>query len=133
MIRCDDLANYTVLVLEDEPLIAFDVETALVDAGACVLGPVRDARSAMGAIDAALANGVLNGAVLDVHLGSHTCEAVAARLYDLDVPFVFHTGNLRDGDAFVRRSGAPVIRKPAPGNCLVSALCRIVRPRGASA
>ena len=131
MTRPCDLTSRTILVLEDEPLIALDVEMALMDAGACVLGPVRDSPTAMDVIDRIVGNGSLSGAVLDVHLGSHTCEKVAAHLHDLDVPFVFYTGNLRDGDAFVRQLGAPVIRKPAPGHLLVSALYQIMQPRGA--
>jgi hypothetical protein len=121
----------TILVLEDEPLIALDVEMTLERAGVRVLGPVRDEPGAMRAIDAALpdgaspnsaANGPLHGAVLDVHLGSHTCEAVAARLVALGVPFVFYTGNLHGGDAFVERMGAPVVRKPNVGSDLLDAL-----------
>ncbi|WP_308916933.1 hypothetical protein [Jannaschia sp. LMIT008] len=123
-----NLAGFTILLLEDEPLIALDVETALQDAGARVVGPTRGERGAMEVIDTAERGGSprLGGAVLDVHLGSHTCERVAMRLIRLRVPFVFHTGNQRDGDGFVRSSGAPVIRKPALGVDIVAALCRIV-------
>lgn len=127
MTENDTLSGRTILVLEDEPLIAMDVELALLDAGAQVLGPVGDERNAMAAIDAATrGGGTMGGAVLDVHLGQETCENVAARLLGLKVPFVFHTGNLRDRDGFVARSGAPIVRKPALTHELLTMLRGIV-------
>ena len=130
-----DLTGRTVLVLEDEPLIALDVEMALTDAGAHVVGPVGNSRSALDAIDLAIegSGGALDGAVLDVHLGTHTSEMVAARLLDLEVPFVFYTGNLKDGDTFVRNSGVPVIRKPTSAYRLVAALFDVLMKRLTSA
>ena len=124
-----DLTGRTVLVLEDEPLIALDVEMALTDAGAHVVGPVGNSRNALDAIDLAIegSGGALDGAVLDVHLGTHTSEMVAARLLDLEVPFVFYTGNLKDGDTFVRNSGVPVIRKPTSTYRLVAALSDVLK------
>lgn len=130
MTENDTLNGQTILVVEDEPLIAMDVELALLDAGADVLGPVSDERSAMDAIDAATGGegggSPLRGAVLDVHLGRGTCEQVAARLLRLRIPFVFHTGNLRARDVFVRRSGAPIVRKPALTQELLTVLRGIV-------
>ena len=119
MSRRATLEGRTILVLEDEPLIALDVEMALEDAGARVLGPVRTAKEATRAIDGALEAGGLDGAVLDVHLGTHSCEAVAERLAALGVPFIFYTGNLPGADGFTGRLTAPVLRKPATGPVLV--------------
>jgi hypothetical protein len=80
----------------------------------------------MALIDAALsgAGGAprIDGAVLDVHLGRRTCEAVAARLAALEVPFVFHSGFARGAEPFVARSAAPHLRKPASVEALIAAL-----------
>ncbi len=120
------LEGCRILIVEDEPLIALDIEATLADAGARILGPVHSEAAAMALVDAAVsdADGALkiDRAVLDVHLGDNTCEAVAARLTSLKVPFVFHSGFARDTEPFVARSAAPHLRKPASAEALIAAL-----------
>lgn len=120
-----------ILVLEDDPLIALEIETTLADAGARVLGPAHSEAEAMALIDAAISDAAapdadgaptIDGAVLDVYLGGTTCEKVAAHLTSRGVPFVFHSGFARDADPFVARSTAPHLRKPASAEALVAAL-----------
>lgn len=90
------LIGRSILILDDDPLIALDVEATLADAGAQVLGPARSEAEAMALIDAAISDAdaipPIDAAALDVHLGDLRSEAVAARLTSLDVPFVFHDG-----------------------------------------
>lgn len=115
-----------ILVLEDEPLIALDVGAMLADAGARVIGPAHSEAEAMVLIDAAVedADGAsrMDGAVLDVHLGDLTSEAVAARLSSLAVPFVFHSGVARGTGTFAARSVATYLRKLASAEDLIAAL-----------
>jgi DNA-binding response OmpR family regulator len=120
------LDGRNILILEDEPFIAFYIEATLAEAGAMVVGPAHSEASAMALIDAAVSDSdgapPIDGAVLDVHLGERTSEAVAARLAALEVPFVFHSGFPRNAEAFVARSNATYLRKPASAEDLVAAL-----------
>lgn len=135
------LVGRLILLLEDEPLIGADVAGTLEDAGARVLGPLRSAPDALAAIEAAhggtsAGEGPIDAAVLDVNLGDHDGEPVAARLEALGVPFVLHSGEIVPRGAPITRFDAPIVLKPCHGHEIVAALlgkgsrgdlCRIVR------
>lgn len=123
------LAGWRVLVVEDEALIALDVELALEDAGARVLGPAPNEARALALIEAAAADGGLHAAVLDVDLGDHSCEGIAERLRADGVPFVLHTGDWRAEGELVEALRAPVVAKPSQTEAIVRALAGLVRPR----
>jgi CheY-like chemotaxis protein len=77
-----------VLVVEDEALIALDIEAALKSNGCEVLGPVGTlAEAARLAADTKL-----DVAVLDINLGNEKVFTVADTLAKRGVPFVFLTG-----------------------------------------
>ncbi|MEM7709168.1 MAG: response regulator [Pseudomonadota bacterium] len=121
-----NLNGRRILVLEDEPLNALDVEATLADAGVEVLGPAYTEGGAIALIDRAISNTdrapPIDGAALDVHLGDRTSETVAERLASLEVPFIFHSGFARDTEPFVAQSTAPHLRKPASPEDLIAAL-----------
>ena len=119
-----DLRGWTILVLEDEPLIGLDMAMSLEDAGAEVRGPMRDTATALAAIATEHASDDLHAAVLDVNLGDHTCEEVARRLDALGIPYVLHTGDWTGNADLIERLDVPVVRKPAQGATLVVALRR---------
>lgn len=78
-----------VLIIEDEPLIALDIETLVKDLGHEVVGIARTQKEAVG-----LARSERAGLVLaDVHLadGSSGIDAVADILGEYDVPVIFIT------------------------------------------
>lgn len=84
-----------VLVLEDEPLIAIMVCDWLTELGCEPAGPARSVATAI-----ELIGGVrLDGAILDVSLGSQDCSPVAELLQKEGVPFAFATGHSADGVA----------------------------------
>ena len=118
------MQGWHILVAEDEPLVALDLELGLGDAGATVLGPFKRCEDAMR--DAGAAS--LHAAVLDVNLIDGNCEALAVRLRELAVPFVLHTGEWRAEGEVVNRIGAPVVSKPAPISAIVNALL-LLKPR----
>src|SRR4051812_19241315 len=75
------------LLLEDEPLIAMDVEASLKAEGfavACL-------DSCAAAADWLRSNPPPSVAILDVELRDGPCHEVAQRLIDLEVPFVVHS------------------------------------------
>lgn len=111
-----------ILVLEDEPFIALDLQLALEDEGA-------EAHIATTCEDAiALLNAQrFDGAVLDVNLGGgQTCEAAAGHLRDKGVPFVLHTGDLDRQGEMLRTLKARIIPKPTPAIHVARSLLDLV-------
>ena len=86
----DLLLGLRVLVVEDEALVAMQLEDMLDELG-CVVVDVAGtvSRGVALAADAAVA---LDGAILDVNLGGEKVYPVAERLAARGVPFVFCTG-----------------------------------------
>jgi DNA-binding NtrC family response regulator len=82
------LEGRRILVVEDEFLIAMEVEDILRASGAEVVGPFGRVEPALGAVQ----KEVLDGAVLDVRLDGETSEQVAAELISRGVPVLLTTG-----------------------------------------
>jgi len=111
------LSGVRVLIVEDDPLMAMDLEDSLAEAGAAVVGLCRSVEDAM----ARAAVGDFAVAVLDFSLGSDTASPVARRLARGGVPFVLYTGkSIRDPS--LGEWACPIVEKPASPQKLVSAL-----------
>ncbi|MBS0519866.1 MAG: response regulator [Proteobacteria bacterium] len=83
------LEGRTVLVVEDNPEIAFELASTLEEAGAVVVGPVA---TVQGAFDQ-MADRAIEVALLDVTLrDDETAFPLADALAALRVPFVFISG-----------------------------------------
>lgn len=106
----DDLTlrGLNILVVEDEYLIADDVNTALIDAGAVVLGPAPTVDAASRIIADAP---VIDGALLDINLAGDMVFGVADVLTARKVPFAFATGYDR-ASIPERFAGVPHLEKP---------------------
>jgi DNA-binding response OmpR family regulator len=77
-----------VLLVEDEVLIAMDLEQWLTELGFEVVGPFRRSEDAL----RALGQGSIDFAILDYLLGDENSGCVAERLTCMRVPYVFLTG-----------------------------------------
>ncbi len=77
-----------ILVVDDEPLISMLVENWLGELGCEVVGPARTVADGL-----ALADGQLDGAILDVNLAGDTCYPLANALRSRGVPLAFATGD----------------------------------------
>jgi len=119
-----DLSGYRVLVVEDNFLLAMEIEDVLRRHGCIVLGPV-------GAIDQALAllerEARPDVAVLDVDLQGRLVTPVAAWLSAREVPFVLVTGYADPQLAEPELQGRPRLDKPVSGPHLLRALSRALR------
>ena len=73
------LADCRILVVEDEVLIAMDVERMLIQEGCTVIGPVGTVARALSAIP----GGKIDAAVLDVNLGREKIFPVAELLAEM--------------------------------------------------
>ena len=99
-----------ILVLEDEALIAIDIEMTLEEAGHRNIVLCHSVEDALAQIDRTKPE----IALLDVNLGKgHTSIPVAERLHDLGVPFFFLSGyteatvSLPDGLESIKRMSKP--------------------------
>jgi len=116
----DTLGGHTILVVEDEPLIALDIVRVLRAAGANVLS-AGFAESGLCASE----HPDLSAAVIDLHLGDGSGKAICNRLRERDVPFVIYTAY----PPMLTKAEGPnvcVISKPARADDIVSALVRVL-------
>ncbi len=82
------LAGKRILVVEDEMLVAVNLQETLTDLGAVVVGPAMQIEEAM---DLA-ASEEFDIAILDVNLNGTRSYAVAELLQQRNLPFIFATG-----------------------------------------
>jgi chemotaxis family two-component system sensor kinase Cph1 len=112
------LRGMIVLIVEDEPLIALDLESVLTDEGAVVVGPGANMVESLRLAQSA----EVSAALLDVRLGAETVAPVARVLGERGVPFAFYTGQMEADEVRHQWPQAPVIAKPSPARLLVSVL-----------
>jgi signal transduction histidine kinase/DNA-binding response OmpR family regulator len=82
------LAGKRLLVVDDEPLVALDIASALESAGAEVVGPAGTAKEAL----AIIGKTTLDAALLDANLRGQPVDEIAAALTARNIPFLFVTG-----------------------------------------
>ena len=116
----DLLAGLRVLVLEDEFLIAMDVEQICRDHGAA---DVRIVRS-LSEVEDDRPVPDCDAAILDVMLAGQSTLDFADRLAQAGLPFIFASGYAESRDIAVRFPGVDIVGKPYSGDDLVQALAR---------
>ena len=119
----DSLAGMSILLVEDQSLIALDTEDILRRLGANDVRLSPDAAHAV----LTLASFKPDAAILDFNLGEGTSEAVADHLVAIGVPFVFATGY---GDSIMipdHLRSVPVVRKPASMTSFAAQLAEATR------
>src|SRR5580692_4802576 len=89
------LSGVTVLLVEDDLLLAMDIEDTL---------------AGMGAV------------VLDFSLGSDSVAPLARRLARRNVPFILHTGMSRSEPSMMEWRDSIIVEKPASPQTLVTAI-----------
>ncbi|OYY72347.1 response regulator [Sphingomonas sp. 28-63-12] len=98
----------TILIVEDEPLIAMMLEDFLDILGKKVIGPVDCTEDGL----AAIAAGGIDAAILDINLrGGETSWLLADALAEAGVPFVFASGG-SGSDIADRFRDRPLLSKP---------------------
>jgi DNA-binding response OmpR family regulator len=107
------LVGQTILIVEEEPVIALDVRMALEGVGAtAVCTTAHDAVTAIEELNFA-------AAVLDLRPGSNDYRPIARKLRKRGVPFLFYSIYAPEVVTTVR--GAPVMLKPATSDDVVKA------------
>ncbi|GEP54967.1 response regulator [Reyranella soli] len=107
-----DARPLKVLVVEDESLVALDIENMLEEMGCTVVASVP---RLVKALDLA-ARLDLDLAVLDINLAGEVVYPLAFRLAERGIPFVFSTG-YSTADLPIELRDRPILRKPVmPAN-----------------
>ncbi len=118
------LAGCSILILEDEYLIAMDVEQTCLDWGA---DGVTILRSLEQLGEDPFAEHRFDAAILDLRLGGQSTTGFARVLADRGVPFVFATGMSDATEITENFPDVPVIAKPYSGDELVMMLTNVIR------
>jgi DNA-binding response OmpR family regulator len=105
------------LVLEDEALIALDLQDELQDAGYEVAGPFTTCAAAL----EWLRTQTPDTAILDAALKDGPCREIALELARREVPFLIYSGLSEDCQLLADFHHVPWIEKPAPPAVLVHA------------
>ena len=111
----------TLMVVEDEYLIATSLEMTLLAAGYIVLDPIPNVAEALAAV--AVQHADL--ALLDVNLAGHRVFPVADALTSRQVPFIFLSG-CDGGDLPPRFAGSPFLIKPFSAEKLLETVRQVL-------
>ena len=109
------LEGLRILVLEDEFLIAMDVEQLCRDHGALDVTVARSLEEIGGGVD-------VDAAIIDVLLDGVPTLDFAAGLKEAGTPFVFASGYTDGGEVATRFPDVAMIGKPYSGNDLIEAI-----------
>lgn len=111
----------TILVVEDEALIAMQIEDAILDMGWRILGPAATVATAL----ALIARSKPDAAVLDINLNGERSDAIARDLADRGVPFAFCTGYANGRHVHDEFGARELLQKPFDIKSLQDALRRM--------
>jgi DNA-binding response OmpR family regulator len=106
-----------VLILEDEALVALNLQDELQDAGYAVAGHFTTCSAALEWLGIATPS----MAILDAALNDGSCSNVAAELNRREVPFLIYSGHQESHPLLAEFQYVTWIEKPAPPAALVQA------------
>jgi CheY-like chemotaxis protein len=101
-----DISGLRVLVVEDAVLLALELEAALTEAGAHVLGPASSVEEALAMLDMDF-----DVALLDADLNGRSAAPLAKDLVARGRPYILASGQKDNGGAH-DEAGVPMVRKP---------------------
>jgi len=107
-----------ILIVEDEAVVAMELEDAVSDLGWSVIGPFARVQDAMASLDGQ----AIDGAILDVQLADGDLTPMARRLEEAGIPFVVHSGGELPARLADAAADVPVIVKPTPTATLLTQL-----------
>lgn len=111
-----------VLVLEDEFLIAMDLEQLCRDHGAANVAICQNLASA----EASLEQAGIDAAIVDLQLAGVSTLDFADSMTARGVPFIFATGFGQTEEMLARFPHVPVVSKPYMGDELIEALASAI-------
>lgn len=112
------LAGRTILVAEDNAIIAMDLQTILESQGVAIIGPWSTVADALDAV----AKGGIDAALLDVDLQDGDALPVIEALAERHLPIVLTTGHDISGRLPQAFASLPLVAKPFVEADIVAAL-----------
>lgn len=109
-----------IIIIEDEPLVALEIEQAVAEAGCRVAATAYTLDQAFAVIEAEPCDGV----IVDANLSGDSAEPFVERLKARGIPYILVSGYGRDQLGFVE-DDAPLVGKPF----LVGVLAAAIRDR----
>lgn len=101
------LSGHRIFLVEDEVMVSWALEQAIVSLDCVVVGPAARVKQALAMIETE----VFDAAVLDINLNGEKSYPVADALIARGTPFVFSTGYNRDSTPH-GYEGLPSLQKP---------------------
>ena len=114
------LRGHRVLVVEDEPLIAHDLQCGLEIAEAGVIGPAYALRQAL---ELAVMDGI-TAAIVDIRLQDKHAGSLIELLMRRRVPIIIYSASNLD-EAARRWPSATIVEKPAPVARIIETLAEL--------
>lgn len=115
------------LIVEDEPIIAFEIADIAKDAGCAATAIVNTIDAALEVIE----RKACDAAILDANLGGASAAPVAERLREAGLPFIVVTGYTA-GQIGDWLGGAPIIAKPFDVQSLHAEIDKLVQEHPAT-
>lgn len=113
------LRGRTILIVEDEPLVALDVHRVLRAAGAGLIAATSSAEAL-----ALIRRNEIAAGIVDVNLAGEDCIAVCQALFHRLVPFAFYTGHA-EANILKTWPEVPVLRKPARDTEIIACIIEL--------
>jgi DNA-binding NtrC family response regulator len=116
------LQGKRVLIVEDEPLIALDLGTAITDNHGTIVGPCGTVAEAQRACDL----GEFDAAIVDLRLRGELSVPIAEHLVANQIPMVIYSGqsDITGARAWPQ---VPVISKPALPEQVIALLAQLIQ------
>ena len=117
-----DAGTPSVMIVEDEALIAFSLEDAFGDEGYAITGSFSSCAKAL----ASLGSKLPDVAIVDATLSDGTCLDLARELRRLGVPFLVYSGRNAIDEQAPELEGILWIEKPAPPSEVLRAASKLL-------
>jgi len=117
----------TILIVEDDPFIAMDLQDTFEEAGYTVLGPVAAVAPGLQIISQTQPD----VAMLDYNLGRETSIPIAQKLDAASVPYIFLSGQVESVIAANNTEQRKVFKKPFDGEQIIAFVDSVLEARQA--
>ena len=122
------LADRRIWIVEDEFLLAIELQHTMEDHGAAVIGPSRSLDEALDALNQM--SHYPDAAILDLDLQGEESFPVAERLQAIGIPFLFNTGHGDRRELKERFGGVTVCIKPTSEKEILQCLADLTSADG---
>jgi DNA-binding NtrC family response regulator len=113
------LCGRSILIIEDEALIALSVESCLLDAGAAIVKIANSIAAALSALDEGIP---FDAAIVDLYLADGNASPLIQALSERGIPVVISTGDEIDLEHPALSKAVAILQKPHTDSDLIEAI-----------